>query len=298
MAGQGSKDAVENSGACGGRPAQPIPANPAVMDVLLLLLHLAAWVGLALGLALPAARRHAVLALAVAALASGAAGLFADGERTLQTVHTYAGFEGSSHEVSMVSFPTGTFTAPGWQWPLPFVAFAVAWILVLRALGTRPLRSPLLLPLLFAWSATATWLGMQVLAAPALLVQPVGLDRFLWPAGLAGALLAAAHARRFAGLFAMVGAVTMLARLPAALASKLLSDLQLGTTLDVSSVRDIVNPMTQMQFEPRLEPGSGQQQFWLIWLEHVIFFPAVHLMSLLGIAFGAWIFRRHANDPA
>lgn len=268
------------------------------MDVLLLLLHLAAWLGLAFGLAMPAARRYAVLILAVAAAAGVATGLLDRSERTLETVHGYAGFEGSSHEVSMVSFPTGTFTAPGWQWPLPFAAFALAWILVLFALGQRRLRSPLLLPLLFAWSATATWLGMQVLAAPALLVQPVGLDRFLWPAGLAGALLAAWHARRFAGLFAMVAAVTMLARLPAALASKLLSDHRLGTVLDISSVRDIVNPMTQMQFEPRLEPGSGQQQFWLIWLEHVIFFPAVHLMSLLGIAFGAWMFRRHANDAA
>jgi hypothetical protein len=56
--------------------------------------------------------------------------------------------------------------------------------------------------------------------------------------------------------------------------------------------------MTQMQFEPRLVAGSSEQQFWLIWLEHVIFFPAVYLMSLFGIAFGLWLYHRHENDPA
>jgi hypothetical protein len=223
---------------------------------------------------------------------------FADaGERRLTTVHTYAGFEGISQEVSMVSFPTGEFVAPGWQWPLPFAGSAVAWIVVLLALHRRPVQSPLLLPLLFAWSAAACWLGLQALAAPGMLVQPLGPDRFLWPAGLAAALLAARRARGFVALFVAVAATTMLARLPLALFSKLASDGRWGTVLDVSSVRDIVNPMTQMQFEPRLEPGSGQQQFWLIWLEHVIFFPAVHLMSLLGIAFGAWMFHRHADTP-
>jgi len=266
------------------------------MDVLLLLLHLAAWLGLSFGLVLPNARRTACALLAIAAIAGLALGI-GGSERTLTTVHTYAGFDGSAHEVSMVAFPTGTVTAPGWQWPLVFAGFAALWILVLVRLGRRPVRSALLLPLAFAWSATAAWIGMQLLAAPAALVQPVGLDRFLWPAGLAGALLAARTAQRFFGLFATIAAVTMMARLPAAVFSKVASDRGLGTVLDVSTVRDIVNPMTQMQFDPRLVPGSGEQQFWLIWLEHVIFFPAVHLMSLLGIAFGAWMFHRHGDDP-
>ncbi len=267
------------------------------MDVVLLLLHLAAWLGLAFGLVLPNVRRTACALLAVAAIVGLANGALGGGERTLTTVHTYAGFEGSAHEVSMVAFPTGTFTAPGWLWPLVFAGFAAFWILVLVRLGRRPVASAIWLPLAFAWTATAAWIGMQMLAAPAALVQPVGLDRFLWPAGLAAALLAARTAQRFFGLFATIAAVTMLARLPAAVFSKLASDQGLGTVLDISTVRDIVNPMTQMQFDPRLLPGSGEQQFWLIWLEHVIFFPAVHLMSLLGIAFGAWMFHRHGDDP-
>ena len=127
-------------------------------------------------------------------------------------------------------------------------------------------------------------------------MQPVGLDRFLWPAGLAAALLAARRAKSLLQLFVMVGATTLLSRLPAALFSKYASDHQLGTCLDISKVVDIVNPMTQMQFEPRLVAGTGAQQFWLIWLEHVIFFPAVYLMSLLGIAFGAYMFHRHGPE--
>ena len=268
------------------------------MDVLLLLLHLAAYVALGLALALPRARRAAIAALALAALVGVAAGALAPEERELETVHTYAGFEGVSQEVSVVAFPTGTFRAPGWQWPLPFLGFAAVWCVVLVALRRRLPANPLVLPLLFAWSATATWLLMQWRAAPALTVQPVGLDRFLWPAGLAAALLAARTARTFGQLLLWVAAATMLARLPAALISKYVSDQRLGTVLDVHTIRDIVNPMTQLQFEPRLAIDSSEQQYWLIWLEHVIVFPAVHLMSLFGIAFGTWMFLRHPDSDA
>lgn len=266
------------------------------MDALLTCLHLAAYLATALGLAVPRWRRVAIAAL-LAAAAAGLATSLGAGERTLTTVHTYAGFEGMQQEVSMVSFPTGTVTAPGWQWAACFGVFALAWAATLGLLRDRPLRSPLVAPLLFAWSATATWLAMQASAAPAAVVQPVGLDRFLWPAGLACSLLVCRRAKTFGGLFLQMGLAVSLARLPAALFSKFASDGQLGTTLDVSSVRDIVNPMTQMQFDPRLQPGSPEQQFWLIWLEHVLFFPAVHMMSLFGIAFGLWLYYRHENDP-
>jgi hypothetical protein len=269
------------------------------MDVLLTCLHLFAYLALGFAVALPAARKLAVATLLLAAAVSLGHGLLAATTNTLQTVHTYAGFAGIDQEISMVRFPTGTTTAPSWQWPLPFAGFALLWVVLLLRAGPRPLRTAWFAPLLFAWSATATWLGLQLLAAPDLLVQPVGLDRFLWPAGLAAALLAAHRARSLLQLFVIVGATTLLARLPAALVSKYVSDHRLGTCLDISSVVNIVNPMTQMQFEPPgLQPGSGAQQFWLIWLEHVIFFPAVYLMSLLGIAFGAWMFHRHGAETA
>ncbi len=278
-------------------PFRPLP-GPLPMDVVLTLLHLAALLGLGFALPLPRFRPVAMGLLALAAVVSVAQAGFADGDRTLTTFHTFAGYEGAAHEVSMVAFPTGTFTAPGWHWPMVFLGFAGGWIAILWVLGQAPLRNPLLLPVLYAWSGTAMWLGLQWKAAPEMLVQPVGLDRFLWPAGLAASLIAAWTQTKAMRLFLFLSAGTLLMRLPAALFSKYASDHQLGTCLDVTNVIDIVNPMTQMQFDPRLEAGSSQQQFWMIWLEHVIFFPAVHLLSLFGIAFGAWMFHRHGPEAA
>lgn len=266
------------------------------MDLLLAFLHLAAFVGLGFGLAMPRARRLAMGLLGLAAATGFGMAVTGPERRTLTTVHTYAGFEGDAQEVSMVSFPTGTVEASGTAWALVFGAFAAIWILVLWSLKDRPLRNALVLPLLFAWSATATWLGMQMVAAPAEVVQPLGLDRFLYPAGLAVALVAARNCKRFVTLLLVIGGSALAARLPAAIFSKIASDRTLGTSLDIGTVRDIVNPMTQMQFDPRLEPGSGAQQFWLIWLEHVIMFPAIYLLSLVGIAFGVFMFHHHGAD--
>ena len=265
------------------------------MDVLLALLHLAAFVTLALGLALPAVRRIAVATLATAAIASVAAGMLEPDPRTLETVHTYLGFEGSSLEPSMVAFPTGTVTAAGWSWPLPFAGFAAFWIVWLLRLGREPQRRGVVTTLAFAWTATAAWLGMEMLAAPSAVVQPFGLDRFLFPAGLTIAIAAAKTAPGLVHLFAAVSVCTIGARLPAALFSKFASDSQLGTSLDIHQVRDIVNPVTRLQFEPRLVAGSGEQQFWLIWLEHVIVFPALYVMSLGGVAFCVHMFHTHGE---
>lgn len=267
------------------------------MDLTIALLHILAWLLLAFALVLPRLRRVTISALAVAA---GLTLIFGtgSGERTLETVHTYAGYEGNAMEVSMVSFPTGTVTADAGQWAIPYAGFALVWILVLWAFGRKPVRNPLGLPLLLAWTSFAAWLGMQYLAAPAVVVQPVGLDRFLWPAGLALCLVAARRARSLASLFVMVSSGILLGRLPVALFSKYASDNRLGSALDVHLVRDIVNPMTQQPFEPRLVTDSGAQQFWLIWLEHFIIFPGVYAMSLLGIAFGAYMFHKHAPTPA
>lgn len=266
------------------------------METTLVCLHLAAFVGLGFALPLPGLRRPAMVLLGLTTLASLGFGLLTEAT-PLNTVHTYAGYEGSALEVSMVAFPTGTFVAPGWQWPLAYAGFAAVWLLVLLGLGQRTPRNALVLPLGYAWTATASWLAMQWFAAPAALVQPVGLDRFLWPAGLAMALLAGRHAKSFVALLLTISAGTLLARLPAALFSKYASDHALGTCLDVHTIQDIVNPMTQATFSPPLEAGSAAQQFWLIWLEHVIFFPAVYFLSFFGIAFGAYMFHKHGDTP-
>ena len=265
------------------------------MDLLLAFSHVLSFLLVALALPLPS---RPLRQLASANLLVGAAiGLYAgfadEGMRELITTHSYAGYEGKSVEISMVAFPTGTRQAEAWLWPLPFAGFALLWSAVLVALGRRRAENPWLLPLLLAWTALATWLAMQMLAAPAAVVQPAGLDRFLWPAGLALALLAARRAKGLLRLFVMVGGGIMLARLPVALFSYYASEAQLGTSLDVHLVRDIVNPMSRTQFDPRLTPGSGEQYFWLIWLEHVIFFPAIYFMSLFGVAFGVHLFHKH-----
>ena len=266
------------------------------MDSLVTFAHLAAFVMLGLALPLPKLRRHAVAVLAVAGALGFVHAMLGPAERELITIHNFAGFQGSSQEVGVVDFPTGTVKAPGWLWPVPFLGFAVLWIVVLRRLGDRLPKSPWHLPMGFAWSACAMWLAMQYLAAPSAVVQPVGLDRFLFPAGLALALLASKQSKSLLSLLFLVSLTTVGARLPVAVFSKVASDMNLGSCLDVSSVRDIVNPMTQMQFEPRLVPGSAQQQFWLIWLENVIIFPALYLMSLFGIAFGAYLMHKHGPE--
>ncbi len=263
------------------------------MDLTIALLHILGWLILAFALVLPKLRRVAISALAAIAGLTLVLGV-GEGTRTLETLHTYAGYEGNAMEVSMVSFPTGTFEAEAGLWAAPYAGFALLWILILWALRRREVTNPWGLPLLMAWTSFAAWLGMQYLAAPGVLVQPVGLDRFLWPAGLALALVAAQHAKSLPMLFVMVSSGILLGRLPVALFSKYASDQRLGTCLDVHLVRDIVNPMTQQPFVPRLAVDSGDQQFWLIWLEHVIFFPGVYAMSLFGIAFGSYMFHRHA----
>jgi hypothetical protein len=262
------------------------------MDLTIALLHLSAWLTLAFALTLPRFRRVAISVLTVVAGLTLMHGV-GDGERTLETVHTFAGYEGADMEVSMVSFPTGTITADAGLWAIPYAGFAMLWILILWAIRKRPVKNPWGLPLLLAWSSFAAWLGMQYLAAPAIVVQPVGLDRFLWPAGLALCLVAAKHARSMAMLFVMVSSGILLGRLPAALFSKYASDNHLKGVLDIHLVQDIAYPGTDQV--ARLEIGSSNQQFWLIWLEHVIFYPGVYAMSLLGIAFGVYMFHKHGH---
>ncbi len=276
------------------------------MDLTAALLQFLAFLLLGLGLAEPAVRRYGLAAGGLAALFGLVHGATGPAERTLMPVHHYAGYEGSALEVSMVAFPTmpldEPFAAPGWQWSLPFLGFVLVWGTITVLLGKKTLKSPFLLPMLYAWSAATAWLAMQALAAPSAVVQPVGIDRFLWPAGLALSLLVARQARGILVVIIMVSASMLAIRLPIAMFSKYASDERLGTSLDITAVTEstdaeIVNPMTQMTFDPGLAPGSDDQQFWLIWLEHLIIFPALYTLSLFGIALGVHLWHKHRDDP-
>jgi len=265
------------------------------MDLLAALLQGASFLAFAAALCRPAAGRLAAGIGVAAALFCVAYGIGGPTERELVCTHGVVAYEGMALEPALVHVPTETVRAAGVLWPLPYAAFALVWSALLWR--RRTFRSPWLLPLLLGWSALAAWLCMQKLAAPAEVVQPAGLERFLWPAGLAMALRLAAQAPRFLPLLLQIAIGTAALRLPAALFSKLASDQHLGTGLDVSAIVDIVHPITRQQFQPRLESGSFEQQFWLIWAEHVLVIPAFHLMSFAGIAFAVWLMHKHADTP-
>jgi hypothetical protein len=243
----------------------------------------------------PLGRLAAIVLMLGAILGAVIAG-FGPGERDLLTTHTFVAYRGQELDPTAVHFPTGTKTAPGWQWPLPYAGFALIWsVILLRRRSQNPEdENPYVLPLALGWTAMAAWLGMQFLAAPEDVVQPYALERFLWPAGLALALRSATTVRSLLVLLMLLAVGATALRLPAALFSKYA---QLGTSLDVHTITDIVHPIQRAQFEPPLEPGSAAQQFWLIWAEHVIVFPSLHLMSYFGFAFAIWLMQRQHGKP-
>lgn len=267
------------------------------MDLLAALLQGAAFLAFAAALCRPSFGRSAAMVGLLAAAFCLGHGLVGPAERELTTTHTFVAYEGIELEPSAVEFPTDTVTARGWLWPLPFAAVAVLFAAICWRRRAAAPPGPWLLPILLAWSAMAAWLLAQKLAAPAAVVQPAGIDRFLWPAGVAMALRLAATVKQFVPLLFHLALGAEVLRLPAALFSKVATDQRLGTSLDVSGIVDIVHPITRRQFEPRLVDGSGEQQFWLIWAEHLFAYPAFHLLSYTGIAFAVWLMHRHHATP-
>ncbi len=268
------------------------------MEIAISFLQGASYVLLAVALSGPLARRtawrrSATIVVCLAAIASLAHGLLGPEQRELTTIHTFVGYEGLNQETSAVHFETGTKSAAGYLWPLPFLGFALVGLALLRWTRDRLPRSPWVLPCLFAWSGITSWLLMQQFAAPAALVQPWGLPRILWPACLLLTFELARSNDRLLSMLAQLCVGIVALRLPVALVSKYLSDNELGTSLDVHRVTDFVHPFTQLQFMPKLTEHSSEQQFWLIWAEHVIMFPALYLMSMAGIAFCVFMIRKH-----
>jgi len=263
------------------------------MEVTAAILQGASFLLLAIALPHPRWRRPTAILLGLTAGFCLLMAAFGPAERQLVTTHTFVAYQGIDLEPSPVHFPTGKVTAAGWLWPLPFVAFALLGLLGMRRLQRGLPGNPWVLPALFAWSATAAWIGMQLLAAPSAVVQPWGLLRFLWPASLLLTFELARTNTRFLLLLAQLSIGIVVLRVPVALFSKYVSDRELGTGLDVSKVTEIVHPFTRLQFDPPLQPGSTQQQFWLIWGEHVFAYPAFHLLSMAGIAFAVFMMRKH-----
>jgi len=269
------------------------------LELLSVLAANALWFLPALGLAVPAARRKvaaAVAAVGALLVVLGALGVGSgpgpDGSpvRTLQVTSTFAAYAEDGFEITPRDFPVETVTAPAWAWTLPVAGLAALAAGLLLALRTRPV-GPWLLPVLLGWCSLAALLGAQKLAAPAGVVQPYGVDRVLFPASLAMGVLAARQTDRLAQLFFQLVVCLFALRLPVALFSKLASDLHWGTSLDVHTITAFVNPLADHEVET--EPGSAQQQAWLIWAQHLGFVPAFYLMSVGGVAFVVHTFRVH-----
>lgn len=261
------------------------------MDIALAILISAAWLFVPLGIALPKLRLLALLVLLVAAAAAVAAAVAGPAERSLELVHTFAGYEGSELEPSAVDFVVDHRKAPGWQWGAVFAAWALPWALLLLWRRRRPDAHPLLLPLLAAWSATACWLLLQVTAAPDQVVQPFALERLLFPAGVALTILAAARAQALVPMLAQLSLGVLLMRLPVAVFSKLASDRALGTSLDVHTITEFVNPLTQQQVVTTA--NSGEQHLLLIWAQQLIVFPGLYMLSFTGIGIALYLYHKH-----
>ncbi len=259
----------------------------------------ALWVLPAVGLCAPAARRKiamatgavGVLLLVLGLLGTGAAP-GADGRlvRTLEVTSTFAAYAEDGFEVTPRDFPVETVSAAPWAWTLPMAGHAALAVLVLLAAGTRR-PGPWLVPVVLGWSALAALLAAQKLAGPAAAVQPYGVDRVLFPMSLAMGVMAGRQCDRLAPMFFQLVVCLFAMRLPVALFSKLASDLHWGTSLDIHSITAFVNPLAEHEVET--EPGSAQQQAWLIWAQHLGFVPAFYLMSVGGVAFVVQTYRVH-----
>lgn len=262
------------------------------MDILFALLHLAAYFALGIALAVPRSRGPLAVLVAAVGVATLAFAVLGQGQRELEVLRYFPAYEEDGFEIVARAFSVDRTSAPGWQWGAVFAAFALLWAAVLWALrGVAQPRNAFLGPVLLAWSGAAVILLMQKTAAPAAVVQPVGLERALFPACLAAAILLGRLCTRFLHVLLYLCLMIFAARFPVALFSKLASDGHWGTALDVHTITAFVNPLAGLQVEAA--PGSPEQQGWLIWSWHLMFVPSMYLMSLGGIAFAVFMFVKH-----
>lgn len=260
-----------------------------MLDILLVAAQILGFLGIAIAIAFPPWRPRTAAMLAVVCIAALAAALAAPDRRSLTVTATFPAYE--ELVIVPMAFPVEEVSAPGALWGLLAAGFAgawAAWASLSRRSGTP---GPFTLPLVLAWSATALWLLLQKSAAPAVLVQPAGIDRALWPATLAAALMLAARCDRLVHLILYLSLFIALGRLPVAILSVLASHNQWGSSLDVSSITLFANPLVQRPVE--VAQGSAEQQLWLVWLQHLVMMPGIYMMSIGGIAVAVYLHHKH-----
>ncbi len=265
-----------------------------MLDFLLIAAQVLGFLGIAVAIALPRTRRRAAIALLALAAAALVAALLAVGSgsegRSLTVTATFPAYD----ELLIVPtpFPVDQVTAPAFLWLLLVAVFAGAWALWARKTPSDQTPGPFALPLVLAWTGTALLLLLQKSAAPAVLVQPAGIDRILWPATLAAGLILADRCQRVVHLILYLSLFIALGRLPIAIFSVLASNGGWGTALDISTITLFANPVIQQPIE--VLPGSSEQHLWLIWLQHLVMMPGIYMMSTGGIAFSVYLFLKHA----
>jgi hypothetical protein len=261
-----------------------------MIDFLLVTTQLLVSLGISLAIAYPRGRPAAAIGLTALGVATLIAALSSGGERSLTVTATFPAYD----ELLIVptAFAVEDVTAPSPIWALLTAAFAGLWALWAWARRRGPVPGPFTLPLALAWTSTALWLALQKSAAPAILVQPHGLDRFLWPATLVAGLILAKRCERVVHLILYLSLFIALGRLPIAIFSVLASNNHWGTTLDISSITLFANPLVQQPIE--VTAGSTDQHLWLIWLQHMVMMPGIYMMSIGGIAFATFLYLKHA----
>lgn len=264
-----------------------------MLDFLLVSVQVLALLGIALATVYPQGRRPLAVFLLVLTVAAAIAALAAaPGPRSLTVTATFPAYE----ELVIVptAFPVEDVSAPGWMWAGLGALFAGAWALWAWLKRSRETAGPFTVPLILAWSSAALCLLMQKAAAPAALVQPVGLDRGLWPATLACGLILAARCERLIFMVLYLSLFIALGRLPIAIVAVLASNNGWGTSLDISSITLFANPVIQQPVE--VQPGSTDQHVWLIWVQHLVMMPGIYMISIGGIAFAAFMFLKHPSQ--
>ncbi|MHC4079312.1 MAG: hypothetical protein ACYTGW_19430 [Planctomycetota bacterium] len=259
------------------------------MSVLLGCLQVGAFLAIALACLRPGARRPVaalLLVLAVAALSHAI--LAGDAPRTLTITSTTQAYK--ELDVVRKEFVLDEVTAPAWRWGLLCAMFALgwaAWAWRYRDAGVAARPSHAFgAPLALAWTGLALILLLQKAAAPEGLLVPfdLGPDRVLVPATLAAALLLALAAPRILHMVLYLSLYIGVTRVALGIFATLATQQQWGTHLDVHSIDFIATPIRAVPLE--LLPGSTPQLSWLVWVPHMLIFPAIYMMSLGGIGFG------------
>lgn len=268
-----------------------------MLDILALLAHLAAALGLAAGLVHPGWRRRiAALVLAAGALAAVIA-VLGPSPRQLDVEHRFAAFEGP--EIRSTAFVTEQVTAQGFVWGVVVLLFCGLWALWLRrtASDSAPIGDrvhPFWGPMALAWSLLTVQIALEKSAAPAGLVGPLGVDRAVLPAALAASVLLAYAHRRVVLVLAWLAVFVTFVRTPIVVFATLATQNDWGTSFDVREITRFANPLAQAPLS--VVSGSPEQLGWLIWGPHLIVMPAIYMLSLGGIGFAVTMFVTHPKS--